>query len=162
MRRATYSCLNYYENKSPNKIIVSPNEPSLMTTPVSVADVNCDVEICMLGACVLKFPKTLGSGLHESLISTVPSFIKFHFLLHCKNQNCTIHVKMLKEIQDLNQYIIQQMQLIKHNSWQVSNAYMSRHRSAILRKYSGTNEYKSSELNDVLNRPHWSKKILKF
>jgi len=68
---------------------------------------------------------------------------------------------MLKEIQDLNQYIKQQMQLIKHNSWQVSNAYMFRHRSAILRKYSGTKEYKSKELNEVLNRPHWSQKNIK-
>ena len=54
---------------------------------------------------------------------------------------------MLKAIQDMSRYINRQMQLIKHNSWQVSNAYMSRHRSAILRKYSVTKEYKSNELN---------------
>jgi len=50
MRKATYSCLNYYENKSPNKIIVSSNDPSLMTTLVSVADINCDVESLHAGS----------------------------------------------------------------------------------------------------------------
>jgi len=75
-----------------------------MTTLISVADINCDVDICMLSVCMLNFTKTLGPDLRESLISTVLTFVKCQFLLHSINENCTIHVKMLKEIQDLSHY----------------------------------------------------------
>jgi len=65
---------------------------------------------------MLEFTKTLGPDLHKSLISTVLKYINFQFLLNCINQSYAIHVKMLKEFQDLSQYINRQMQLIKLNS----------------------------------------------
>jgi len=41
----------------------------------------------------------------------------------------------------INQYINQQMHLIKHSSWKVSKSYMFRHRSAILRESCRRKEY---------------------
>jgi len=46
-----------------------------------------------------------------------------------------------------NQYISQEMHLIKYNSWQVSNFYMFWHWDAIPRQSSRTTEYKSNMLN---------------
>ena len=43
-----------------------------------------------------------------------------------------------------SQYISQQMHPIKHSSRQVSNSYLFRHRSAILRESTWTKEYKPS------------------
>jgi lambda repressor-like predicted transcriptional regulator len=57
------------------------------------------------------------------------------------------------------------MHSIKHNSWQVLNSYMFRHRGANLRELFRTKEYKPNSLISVLHRPYWNDeniKIVKF